>query len=552
MLRIPRWLRWTAIAAGALVVVAALAALAAWLWLRAQILDSGGRLRPLQAAYDVRRYDLDIAIDPATKRIRGSNRATVVATAPLDRFEIHLDGRLAVAAAAVDGVASRFAHDDGLVTVTLPAPWAAGERHAVEIAYGGKPKIAARPPWLDGMVWEETPSGAPWLGVTTQGDGADDWWPAKDHPSDEPDEGISIALTLPSDLVGLANGRKVAESVNGDGTTTTRWEVSYPINNYLVTFNAAPYVPIEERYRGADGTLDQPIVFWAIPEHVEQAKKLWATAPGMIAAMARRFGEYPFLADKLAVVEAPYKGMEHQTLVAWGGDFELNEHGFDDLLLHELAHEWWGNKLSVRDWADFWVQEGFATYAEALYVLDTRGEAKYLDYVRGFARRVRNRQPLVAAPDSTAAGNYSGDIYVKGACVLHTLKWELGDEAFFAALHRFATDERFAYRLVASADFERVVAEVSGREIPWFWRIYLHRAAAPEWTLARSAAGAGRETIELAWDDPGFELALPVAVAGEERRVEMRGGRARFEVEAGAAVAVDPRGLVYARPAEES
>jgi aminopeptidase N len=551
MPRIPRWLRWTAIAAGALVVVAALAAFAGWLWLRSQILDSGGRLRPLQAAYDVRRYDLVVAIDPATRRLRGSNRATVVATAPLDRFEIQLDGRLAVASAAVDGVASRFAHDEGLVTVTLPAPWAAGERHAVEIAYGGKPKVAARPPWIDGMVWEETPSGAPWLGVTTQGDGADDWWPAKDHPSDEPDEGISIALTLPSDLVGLANGRKVGESVNGDGTTTTRWEVSYPINNYLVTFNAAPYVPIEERYRGADGTLDLPMVFWAIPEHVEKAKKLWATAPGIVQAMARRFGEYPFLGDKLAVVEAPYKGMEHQTLVAWGGDFEPNEYGFDELLLHELAHEWWGNKLSVGDWADFWVQEGFATYAEALYVLDTRGEAKYLDYVRGLARRVRNREPLVAAPDSTAAGNYNGDIYVKGACVLHTLKWELGDEAFFAALHRFATDERFAYKLVTSADFERVVAEVSGREIPWFWRIYLHRAEPPAWTLARVPAGAGREVIELAWDDPGFELPLPVEVAGEARRIDMPGGKARLEVAAGTAVAVDPRGRIYAQAAQE-
>ena len=547
MPRLPRWLRWTAIGLGALALVAALAALAGWLWLRAQILDSGGKLRPLQAAYDVRRYDLEVAIDPATKRLRGRGRTTVVATAPLDRFEIQLDGRLKVESATVDGAAARFEHEQGLIGVTPPAPWAAGERHVVEIAYAGRPKIAARPPWIDGLVWEETPSGAPWLGVTTQGDGGDDWWPCKDHPSDEPDEGISIALTLPSDLVGLANGRKVGETANGDGTTTTRWEVSYPINNYLVSFNAAPYVAIEERYRGADGTLDLPMTFWAIPEHVEKARKLWATAPGIVAQMARRFGEYPFLADKLAVVEAPYKGMEHQTLVAWGGDFEPNEFGFDDLLLHELAHEWWGNKLSVADWADFWVQEGFATYAEALYVLDTQGEAKYLEYMRSIARRVRNREPVVGAPDSTAAGSYNGDIYTKGACVLHSLKWLVGDETFFSVLHRFATDERFAYKLVSTADFERVVAEVSGRELPWFWRIYLHRAAAPEWTLKRAPAGAGRETIALAWDDPAFELPLPVEVGGEARRIEMPGGRASFEVDAGAPVAVDPGGRIYAR-----
>ena len=552
MARLPRWLRWTGLALGALVLLAALAAFAGWLWLRAQILDSGGRLRPLQAAYDVRRYDLEVAIDPAAKRIRGRNVATVVATAPLGRFEIQLDGRLEVASAAVDGGPARFTHADGLVSVALEAPWAAGERHAVALAYAGRPKVAARPPWLDGMVWEKTPSGAPWLGVTTQGDGADDWWPCKDHPSDEPDEGMTIALTLPSDLVGLANGRKLSEIVHGDGTTTTHWRVSYPINNYLVTFNAAPYLPVEARYRGADGRLDLPMVFWALPEHVAQARTLWASAPRMLETMARRYGEFPFLEDKIAVVEAPYEGMEHQTLVAWGGEFTTNEFGFDDLLLHEMAHEWWGNKISVADWADFWVQEGFATYAEALYVLDTQGEAKYLDYVRRLARKTRNREPLVSAPDATVADNYNGDIYYKGACLLHTLKWLLGDEAFFTALRRFATDERYAYRLVSSADFERLVAEITGREIPWFWQRYLRRAEPPRWTLGRAAAGAGRETIELAWDDPAFELPLPVEVAGAERRIEMPGGRARFEVAAGAAVAVDPRGRIFARPAPGS
>lgn len=551
MPRLPRWLRWTAIGLGALLLVVAVAALAGWLWLRHQVLDSGGPLRPLQAAYDVRRYDLEIAIDPRARRIDGRNVATVVATAPLERFEIHLDGRLGVTRAAVDGRPAGFAHADGLITVALDPAWRAGERHAVEIDYGGRPKVAARPPWLDGLVWEETPSGAPWLGVTTQGDGGDDWWPCKDHPSDEPDEGVSIALTLPADLVGLANGRKVGETVNGDGTTTTRWEVSYPINNYLVTFNAGPYVPIEERYRGADGTLDEPMVFWAIPEHVEPARELWATAPGILAQMARRFGEYPFLADKLAVVEAPYKGMEHQTLVAWGGDFTRNEFGFDDLLLHELAHEWWGNKISVADWSDFWVQEGFATYAEALYVLDTQGEEKYLEYMRGIARRVRHRAPIALAPGATAAAAYRGDIYTKGACVLHTLKWQLGDEPFFSALRRFATDERYAYRLVSGADFEALVAEISGRDLAWFWQRYLRRAEPPRFSLARAAAGPGRERIELAWDEPAFELALPVAVAGEARRVEMPGGRASLEVPAGAEVAIDPDGRILAAAARE-
>ncbi|KAB2950528.1 MAG: M1 family metallopeptidase, partial [Thermoanaerobaculia bacterium] len=526
-----KWPRRILVTLAVLVGLGIVLAVGAWLWLRAQVLDSGGVLRPRQAAYDVRRYDLAVALDPAARTLAGTNRVTVATLAELDAFEIQLDSRLALERASVDGARASFTHENGLVTVALAAPWAAAERHEIELAYGGRPKVAARPPWLDGLVWEETPSGAPWLGVTVQGDGADDWWPAKDHPSDEPDEGMSIALTLPAGLVGLSNGRKVGEAGNADGTVTTRWEVGFPINNYLVTFNAAPYVPIEARYHGVDGTLDEPIVFWAIPEHAEKARALWrAQGTKILEVLGRRFGEYPFLADKYWVAEAPYLGMEHQSLVAYGADFADNSFGFDTLLLHEVAHEWWGNKVTARDWADFWIHEGFATYAEALFVLDTLGEQRYLDYMARLARRTRNRKPIVAGENLTAAAAYRGDIYHKGACVLHTLKWLLGDEAFFAALARFAGDGDSACRLVGTADFERLVAGLHGREIPWFWERYLRRAALPRWTLTRAAGAGGADTVTLAWDDAAFELPLPVAVAGEERRVEMPGGRASFEV----------------------
>jgi aminopeptidase N len=541
------WLKRIAITLGVLLALAVAAGVGFWLWLRAQIGDSGGPLRPNQAAYDVRRYELDVRIDPERRTIAGRGLTIVEATAPLDVFEIQLDDHLTVGSATVDGVSAGFRHDAGLVTVDLAEAWRAGDRHNVEISYAGEPKVAARPPWLDGVVWEKTPSGAPWLGVTAQGDGGDVWWPCKDHPSDEPDEGVSITLTLPADLVGLSNGRRISQKLNTDGTRTTVWEVGYPINNYLVTFNAAPYVPIETVYRGIDGTLEVPIVFWAIPEHETEARRLWESQGAKILeVLGRRFGEYPFLADKYWVAEAPYLGMEHQTLVAYGAKFEDNAFGFDDLLLHETAHEWWGNKISVADWGDFWIQEGFGTYAEAVYVLDTLGEERYLEYMQRLKRRIRNRRPIVQGSELTSAAAYNGDIYAKGAWVLHTLKWLLGDDAFFEALHRFATDGAYAYRTVRSEDFEQLAEALHGEPFPWFWQRYLHAAAPPAVTLERAPAGPGRETITLAWDDPAFELPLPVAVAGEERRVEMPGGRAAFEVAAGAEVALDPRGLVLA------
>jgi aminopeptidase N len=256
--------------------------------------------------------------------------------------------------------------------------------------------------------------------------------------------------------------------------------------------------------------------------------------------------------------------MEHQTLVAYGAMFTDNDFGFDELLLHEVAHEWWGNKITVSDWADFWIHEGFATYAEALYVGDTLGEERYLDYMRRIRQRVRNRKPIVLGEDMTSAQAYSGDIYMKGAWVLHTLRWLLGDQDFFKVIWRFADgDHPDACRLVSNEDLEALVGEVSGRDLGWFWERYLHRAKEPRWRVKRSLHRAkeprwrvkrrsegDRERVEIRWDDSDFELPLPVVVGGEEQRLEMPGGRASFLVERGTVIEIDPDGRILAQPLE--
>jgi aminopeptidase N len=544
---IPRWFKIISIAL-AIFLVAILAGLIGLGWyVKNQMLDSGGKLPASMAAYDIRHFDLEVEVFPADKRIQGRNTVTVATLDDLSRFEINLDDRLELESVTADGVACTFHHRDSVIAVELPAPWAAGERHEVSIIYGGTPKVALRAPWIDGFVWSETPTHEPWIGVTGQSDGGDNWWPCKDHPSDEPDEGMDITLTVPAGLVGLSNGRLLGETENADGTVTSRWHVSYPINNYLVTVNIAPYVPIEERYHGVDGNLDVPLVFWSVPEYEVHARTMWRQMPGILEVLGRRFGEYPFFADKFAVAHAPYYGMEHQTLVAYGAMFTDNAYGFDELLLHEVAHEWWGNKITVSDWADFWIQEGFATYAEALYVDDTLGEERYLDYMRRIRQRVSNHEPMVRGENLTPAQAYSGDIYMKGAMVLHTLRWLLGDDDFFEVLWRFVDgDHPDACRLVSTNDLQALVGEVSGLDLGWFWERYLHRAKPPRWRVKRRPEG-DRERVEIRWDDRGFELPLPVVVGGKERRLEMPGGRASFLVERDTVIEVDPDGRVLAR-----
>ena len=546
---LPRWLKILSVTI-AIALVSLLAFLIGLGWfVKRQMLESGGALPASMAAYDVRHYDLAVRVDPMEQSIDGQSTVTVIAREPVEVFEINLDSRLEVMSVKSAGVSCTFRHTGGVIAVEPREHWAVGERHEVTIAYGGKPKVALRPPWIDGFVWSETPSGAPWVGVTGQGDGGDNWWPCKDHPSDEPDEGMDIALTVPSDLVGLSNGRMMDRIDNGNGTVTTTWRVSYPINNYLVTVNIAPYVAIEERYHGVDGSLDEPLVFWALPEYEQYARNTWKQMPRILEVLGRRFGEYPFFEDKFAVVHAPYYGMEHQTLVAYGALFTDNDFGFDDLLLHEVAHEWWGNKITVSDWADFWIQEGFATYAEAIYVLDTLGEARYLDYMARLRQRIDNLHPVVQGEDLTSSQAYSSEIYFKGSWVMHSLRWLIGDEDFFTVIWRFANDPEFAFGLVSSQALAELVLEVSGREIGWFWERYLYRAEEPKWRLKRRLEG-DRDRVTFSWDDSDFEMPLPLRVAGIERRVEMTGGRASILVDRGATVEVDPLGYVLARPVD--
>jgi aminopeptidase N len=527
-------------------------------WWRRQLLDSGGPLSAAQAAYDVRRVELAVRVEPARRAIGGAAVLHLAARAPLAELDLDLDRRMRVASVAVDGRAARFRHRGGKLRVALAPEWSAGGRHAVEVAYAGRPKVSAAPPWLDGFVWERTADGAPWVALSTQIDGADLWFPVKDHPSDEPDEGMAIELTVPAGLVGLANGAPLGERANPDDTVTSTWAVHYPINPYLVTVNVAPYVAVEERYRGADGSLDLPMTFWALPEHERAARAMWREAPRILATFARLFGEFPFLADKIAMVDSPLLGMEHQTLVAYGDDFVVDPSGIDETLVHELAHEWWGNAVSVADWDDFWIHEGFATYAEALYVEARDGEDAARAYLEAKRGEIWNERPLVVGRPRTAADAYQDDIYLKGAWVLHSLRWQIGDAAFFELLRRFAAPPH-RHGLVSRATLAALADELAGDELAGFWRRYLERADPPKYqkrrrrSAPRGGAGDGnaREEVCFVWDDPRFTLALPVRVAGALVRLEMPGGRGCLRADSTTPVEVDTAGRILADPADD-
>jgi aminopeptidase N len=338
------------------------------------------------------------------------------------------------------------------------------------------------------------------------------------------------------------------------GRRTWRWFVSTPISAYNVALNIAPYRTLDTTVAGVAGD-SIPVSFFVLPEDYEKGRGLFPDILAHLAWYERRLGPYAFRADKYGVAQTPHLGMEHQSIIAYGANFNNGsmtggrDWGFDALHHHELSHEWWGNLVTNADWKDMWLHEGFGSYMQVLWMEDTQGPERAREYLRGMLGAMGNRQPMAPREVTSARAIYSGhDIYNKGAWVLHTLRWAIGDEAFFRALRRMAypdsalarTTDGSAVRFAATADFRTIAEAESGQSLGWFFDVYVHRAELPELIQTQTA-----DSLILEWATGlGVPFPLPVelSIGREMRRVDMPQGRAAVPVSPGTEVRIDPRG----------
>jgi aminopeptidase N len=516
--------------------------------------DSGGTLLTQQAAYDVTFYDLDVAVASATQRIQGTLTAHAVVQQPLEHFVLNLDRRLRVewASIGLDAESAPIERraDSNQVWIELPEVARPGDTLQVSVAYEGAPRTAPQPPWDGGFTWSQTPGGAPWIATSGQTEGADLWWPVKDHPSDEPDS-MAIAVTVPDTLIAASNGVLRRVEPASDTTRTFRWHVSTPINTYGVALNIAPYAVLDTTYASTSDT-EIPVSFYALPSDSSRARSALPHFLDQVRFLEETLGPYPFRADKYGIAQTPFLGMEHQTIIAYGNDFNLSgglgyDAGFDALHFHELAHEWYGNCLTVRDWKDFWLHEGVATYLEALYAESLRGADGYHETTRYFRDQVSGGTAIARTEATSAESIYGRDVYYKGAMVLHTLRSVIGEEALRTLLRRFLTPDPAARegpdcRSVTTADFVQLAEEISGRQLDGFFMVYLYQDELPRLETNRD----GR-TLTLRWTNTGdmpFPVPVPVSVDGEMQRVDLSGGEATLEVGRNADVVVDPNGWI--------
>lgn len=452
-----------------------------------------GTLNDMRSVYDVNYYHLDVKVNPGEKSIQGANVIYYTVLDDFNQMQVDLFDNLTIDSIIHKNKSLKFNWKYNAVFITFPEIQQKGEQDSITIYYGGKPIIAENPPWDGGFVWEKDANGNDWIAVACEGIGASIWWPNKDHLSDEPDS-MLISCAVPTGLMCVANGNLVREIPLENNYTRFDWLVSYPINNYNVSLNIAKYAHINDTYTSDDGkklNLDYYVLDYneaKAREHFEQVKP-------MLACFENNYGKYPFWEDGYALVETPYWGMEHQSAVAYGNNYQNNAFGFDFIIIHESAHEYWGNSVSVNDHAEMWIHESFTTYAEALYVECMEDYETAIKYLLMQKPKIKNQVPILG-PLGVNYGDWpDADMYYKGSWMLHSMRNTLDNDELWLETIKGLYQE-FKYSNVNSEDIINYMVTKTGYDLTPLFEQYLTETDTP--VLVYSAKRKGRN-LELSY-----------------------------------------------------
>jgi aminopeptidase N len=466
-----------------------------------------GAYGPFRANNDLLYYHLDIRVDPEKKFISGKDTIRFRMLKDGTRIQIDLTDKLDIDKILFGATPLKYQRDTGAVFIDFPETLHGGQVYSIDFYYSGHPPEIGR---FGAFTFKQDPQGRVWVNTACEGTGASIWWPDKDQWRDEV-ENMDISVAVPNGLVDVSNGKFVAKTDLGGGYTRWDWHVSYPINNYDVALNIGDYVHFSDKLG------DLPLDYYVLPEDLDKAKKQFAQAPGMLEAYQHYFGPYPFARDGYKLIEVPYSGMEHQSAVAYGNHFangylERDWTGtgislrFDFIIIHESAHEWFGNSITAADPADMWIHEAWATYLEGLYVEYRWGKADAITYINGVKPKVYNLRPIVAERGVNA--DPTEDQYFKGALMLNTLRSVMDDDAkWFALIHDFY--QHFQYQNILTEDVVQYFNQHSGMNLTPIFNQYLRHAAIPRLELL---FGETPGMVMYKWDADEDDFAMPVRV----------------------------------------
>ena len=444
-----------------------------------------GTITPERAWWDLQHYHLDVFVNPADSTITGSNTITYRVLESHPRMQIDLQLPLRIDSVMQNEKRLEATRDGNVWFIDLADQPVPGKTDQIKVYYSGKPRVARMPPWDGGITWKKDKAGNPFVASSCQGIGASVWWPNKDHMYDEPDS-MLISVRVPPGLTNVSNGRLRGVETHADSSRTFHWAVQNPINNYGVNINIGDYVHFSDTFPGEKGPLS--LDFWVLRQDLKRAKDYFPKeATRTMAAFEHWFGPYPFYNDGYKLVQAPYLGMEHQSSVTYGNNFtfgymgmDLSRSGwgmkFDFIIVHESGHEWFANNITYRDIADMWIHESFTAYSEALFVEFHYGKDAGAEYVTGTRANVLNDRPIIGQYGVNHEG--SGDMYYKGANMLHTLRQVLDDDDLWRDMLR-GMNETFRHQTVTTEQIEQYMSNAFGRDLTPLFDQYLRDVRIP-------------------------------------------------------------------------
>jgi aminopeptidase N len=478
-----------------------------------------GELSPARSCFDVHFYELDIAIDPDTRTVSGSNAIHFKVVEATDSVQIDLFSDLTIDSIVSDGKPLNFSRLHDAVFVFFGRKLNRDDYAVITVHYHGKPIEAKNAPWDGGFVWKQDANGKLHAGVACEELGASSWWPMKDHLSDEPDS-MLMRYTIPNGLMCVGNGRLMSRTLMKHHTKWS-WMVRNPINSYNVTFNIGDYVHFSDTLNGLDGRLD--LNYYVLRQNEQKAREHFRQVKPMLRIFEEAFGPYPFYEDSYALVETPYVGMEHQSAIAYGNRYMPGYLGrypsnmdFDYIIIHETGHEWWGNSVSINDIADMWVHESFCTYSESVYAEAIYGHDKMVEYLMSQKPRITNASPILGVQGFNSKGNGT-DMYYKGAWMLHSLRSLMNDDAKFKSMLRAISTE-FRHSTVDGDDIIRFINRFTGLDLSAFFAQYLAHKDPP--VLEYMVKG---RKMSLRWkvDEPDFSMPIEMIDGdGKHHRME--------------------------------
>ncbi|HZE83547.1 MAG TPA: M1 family metallopeptidase [Puia sp.] len=473
----------------------------------AQAVAYGGPLKPEQANMDILHYTISLSVNIPDKSIEGATTIDLILKQAASVLLFDLMDSMKVQKIWVNDKPATFTHSEHLLRISGEGPWPAGKVF-VKVQYGGHPTIAKRPPWDDGFTFTKDSTGTDWVAITAEGTGGKLYFPCKDHPSDEPDNGVDLFVTVPRGLL-VAGPGLLKATVNKGNSSTFHWKTIYPINNYSIVFNIGNYEVVTSEYTTVNGN-KVPMQFFVLKAHKAHAAHLLEMMKKSAQVKEKYFGEYPWVKEKIGLVETPHLGMEHQTMIAYGNGFRYTTVGgmdFDWLMNHEFGHEWWGNKVTAGDWADYWIHEGIGSFGDDLYIRDMEGEDHYEKVFQRSVSRIKNDKPVVLGKDIAEEDAYHDDIYGKGAFFMHTLRYIIGVSIFFPTLKKLATDSSYTYtHTVNTDDVEKLFSHASGIDLSPLFNLYLRTTQKLQIEVRQ--LDAGKYHVQSA----NIDMALPVDI----------------------------------------